>query len=548
MISSTPSYLGRFLNTRIIGVLLALFLSSVVGLSAAGGGHGDSHGDDGAHAMHVLPVALDEYEALEAARAAELGVAREDLSLIEVLKVRATDDPINVIATVIFLLAILHTFAAGPIMKMAHHAEHEHAEKIKHDSRQYFDGKNPVSFKATAYHFFGEIEAIFGIWLIPLLFSITMVHGWHAATNYVDTRNYTEPLFVVVIMAIAASRPVVSIAQSALSSVASLGKRTPSAWWLAILIIAPLLGSFITEPAAMTIAALLLGHQFYRYNPTPTFKYATLGLLFVNISVGGTLTHFAAPPVLMVASKWEWNMPFMFTHFGWRAILGIIIATAIYYVIFRKNFVQLKEKADAVAAEATETVEEPAPAWIIGVHLAFLAWTVFTLHHPALFLGGFLVFIAFTIATDHHQYAISLKGPILVGFFLAGLVTHGGLQGWWIAPVLSSLGETMLFLGATTLTAFNDNAAITFLASQVPAFDHHTAPDTARAIALQYAVVAGAVTGGGLTVIANAPNPAGQSILSKFFDGGVSPLKLLLGALFPTLIMIVVFMLLPHAV
>lgn len=296
----------------------------------------------------------------------------------------------------------------------------------------------------------------------------------------------------------------------------------------------------------MTIAALLLGHQFYCYNPTPTFKYATMGLLFVNISVGGTLTHFAAPPVLMVASKWGWDTPFMLSHFGIRAVIGILIATGVYFFVFRKDFVALKGKADALAAEATANEEEPAPLWIIAVHLFFLAWTVFTLHHPAFFIGGFLVFIAFTIATDHHQYAISLKGPLLVGFFLAGLVTHGGLQGWWIAPVLSALGEVPLFIGATVLTAFNDNAAITFLASQVPAFDQNLAADSARAVALQYAVVAGAVTGGGLTVIANAPNPAGQSILSKYFDGGVSPLKLMLGALFPTVVMACVFIFLPQ--
>ncbi|MGJ8651629.1 MAG: putative Na+/H+ antiporter [Opitutaceae bacterium] len=543
MTTTTPSRSGLFLSVRYICVLFALFLGSSFTLSAAGGG---SHGADGAHDVHSLPMALDAYHANEVARAAELGVAHEDLGVIEILKVRAAEDPINVIATVLFFLAILHTFAAGPIMKLAHKAEHAHDEAVQQDLRTYHKGKHPVSFKATALHFLGEIEAIFGIWLIPLLLSITVIHGWHATTLYIDTRNYTEPLFVVVIMAIAASRPVVSIAESALSAIASIGKKTPAAWWLSILIIAPLLGSFITEPAAMTIAALLLGHQFYHYNPTPTFKYATLGLLFVNISVGGTLTHFAAPPVLMVASKWEWDMPFMFTHFGWRAVLGILIATAVYFLIFRKNFAALKVKADEENSGRSSEKEEPAPYWVIAVHMGFLAWTVFTLHHPALFMGGFLVFIAFTIATDHHQYAISLKGPILVGFFLAGLVTHGGLQGWWIAPVLSSLGETMLFLGATTLTAFNDNAAITFLASQVPAFDHHTAPDVARAVALQYAVVAGAVTGGGLTVIANAPNPAGQSILSKYFDGGVSPLKLLLGSLFPTLVMVVVFMLLPH--
>ena len=62
--------------------------------------------------------------------------------------------------------------------------------------------------------------------------------------------------------------------------------------------------------------------------------------------------------------------------------------------------------------------------------------------------------------------------------------------------------------------------------------------------ALKYAVVAGAVTGGGLTVIANAPNPAGQSILQRYFPEGISPLGLLLGALAPTVIMGLCFLML----
>lgn len=493
-----------------------------------------------------FPIPLEQYTPMEAERADELGVEKDALGIVEILKLRAAADPVNWIATLLFFGAIAHTFAASWIMKLAHREERAHEERMREHGRRYVGGKDPVSFKATLLHFLGEVEAIFGIWLAPLVVVITLFHGWGEATHYIDTRNYVEPMFVVIIMAIASSRPVIAFAENALSAVARIGNETPAAWWLSILIVAPLLGSFITEPAAMTIAALLLGHQFYRYNPTPTFKYATLGLLFVNISVGGTLTHFAAPPVLMVASKWEWNMPFMFTHFGWRAIIGILVATTAYFFIFRKNFVDLKSKAEAIAADATEEEEEPAPNWIIAVHLFFLAWTVFTLHHPALFIGGFLVFIAFTIATDHHQYAISLKGPLLVGFFLAGLVTHGGLQGWWIAPVLSMLGELPLFLGSTILTAFNDNAAITFLASQVPSFDQYINPDAAQVAALQYAVVAGAVTGGGLTVIANAPNPAGQSILNKYFGDGVSPLKLLCGALLPTLVMVGVFILLPH--
>ncbi len=83
---------------------------------------------------------------------------------------------------------------------------------------------------------------------------------------------------------------------------------------------------------------------------------------------------------------------------------------------------------------------------------------------------------------------------------------------------------------ATFLTAFNDNAAVTYLASQVPAFS--AAGPAAEA--LRHAVVAGALAGGGLTVIANAPNPAGQSILSPWFPEGVSAWRLFLWALTPT--------------
>jgi hypothetical protein len=391
-----------------------------------------------------------------------------------------------------------------------------------------------------------------------LIALVMMEHdGLITAAHYMDTRNFTEPMFVVIIMAIASSRPVIQIAETCMQGVAMIGKKSAAAWWLSILIIAPLLGSFITEPAAMTIAALLLGQQFYHLDPSPTFKYATLGLLFVNISVGGTLTHFAAPPVLMVANTWHWNMPYMFTHFGWRAVLGVCIATAVYFFIFKKEFGELNKKAkDLESKENADSKPVPAPMWIILVHLAFVGWTVLTLHHPPFFIGGFLFFIAFTMATHHHQYDIQLKSPLLVGFFLAGLVTHGGLQGWWISPVLSMLAEVPLFIGATVLTAFNDNAAITFLASQVPAFSPdefmagHWVSKTGTALAtsqgLEYAVVAGAVTGGGLTVIANAPNPAGQSILSKYFKNGISPLKLLMGALFPTVVMAACFMILPH--
>ncbi len=418
----------------------------------------------------------------------------------------------NTAATTIFALAIIHTFLAARIA--------EQAKRMRHGV-----GREIV-------HFLGEVEVIFGLWVLPLIVAMTIASGWDASVHYLnDTVNYTEPLFVVVVMALASTRPIVALAESALRTLAGVGGATPGAWWVVILIVGPLLGSLITEPAAMTIAALLLGRQFYALKPSSRLAYATLGLLFVNISVGGTLTHFAAPPVLMVAGPWGWDTAFMATHFGWKAVIGILVSTGVYYAIFRRELAALEATRVPVARAAPE---RPVPAWITGVHLAFLGFTVLTAHFPPLFIGAFLFFLAFSQATAHHQGKLELKMPLLVGFFLAGLVVHGGLQGWWIEPVLTSLTEVPLFVGATLLTALNDNAAITYLATLVPDFTDE----------LKYAVVAGAVTGGGLTVIANAPNPAGQSLLQRYFPEGVKPLGLLLGALLPTAILSLCFLLL----
>ena len=457
-----------------------------------------------------------------------------DASLWNVLSARAQAEPFNLIATAIFVLAVLHTFLSAKIRHWAHVVEERHAARLKSRRRpqdRNEDGApDEVSFWGQVLHFFGEVEAIFGIWAVVLGVAIVVNQGLATAIDYIGHRvNYTEPIFVVVIMALASTRPVLRVAEQCLRVFANLGGGRPVAWWLSILTVAPILGSFITEPAAMTIAALLLAKQFYAVNPSARLKYATIGLLFVNISIGGTLTHFAAPPVLMVATPWGWDTAYMATHFGWRAVIGILLANALYLGVFFKELRALRPPPAAPRG----TADEPVPAWITFVHLGFLAFTVWMAHHPALFIGGFLFYLAFAQATAHHQSKVELKMPLLVGFFLAGLVIHGGLQGWWIEPVLGRLGETPLFIGATVLTAFNDNALITYLATLVPGFSEE----------LKYAVVSGAVTGGGLTVIANAPNPAGQSILQRHFPGGVSPLGLLLGAAVPTVLVARVFML-----
>jgi hypothetical protein len=472
-----------------------------------------------------FPPALDSYT-----HAADASVGR-------ILLERVRAHPFNLVATLIFFLAITHTFLAPFFMGLAHRFEAAHRKELAAAGKPVSSlNRKEVSFKAEIFHFLGEVEAIFGIWVVPLVIAITFYGGWGTARGYIGHGlNFTEPMFVVVIMTMAASRPMLRFAERLLSGFASLGRGSIAAWWLSILTIGPLLGSFITEPAAMTISALLLADRFYKFAPRPAFAYATLGLLFVNVSVGGTLTHFAAPPVLMVAGKWGWGFKHMFLNFGLEATLAILVANVVYFFWFRKEFASLKAAEALIAAQAEKRrAEEPVPLWITAVHTLFLIWTVVNNHYPVLFIGGFLFYIAFTRATEHHQSDLALRPALLVGFFLAGLVVHGGLQGWWIGPVLRKLPEVPLFLGATVLTAFNDNAAITYLASLVPNFTDE----------LKHAVVAGAVTGGGLTVIANAPNPAGQSILSKFFPDGVSPLGLFLGALLPTVIVAIAFLVL----
>lgn len=175
------------------------------------------------------------------------------------------------------------------------------------------------------------------------------------------------------------------------------------------------------------------------------------------------------------------------------------------------------------------------PVPVIAMHILFLAGTVIFSHHPVVFMGLFLFFLGFTEAYKRHQDSLMLREGLLVAFFLAGLVVIGTLQKWWLQPLLAGMGENMLYFGATALTAITDNAALTYLGSLVEGIT-----DTAK-----YALVAGAVTGGGLTVIANAPNPAGFAILHDCFDEeSISPMWLFLWALAPTAVAAVCFRLL----
>jgi Putative Na+/H+ antiporter len=385
----------------------------------------------------------------------------------------------EVIAAIVFAVALLHTFSTKLFERLAH-------RQPRH---------------AGLWHLMGEVEVVFGFWAIVLIAVMAGVQGGARAIEYAETRKYTEPLFVFVIMVVAGSKPVLEAVKGAVAGLARLVP-LPTAvaqTWLCLALV-PLIGSLVTA----------------------------LGVLFVNISIGGTLTSFAAPPVLMVAATWNWDSAFMAATFGWKAAIAVLVnATAVTWLL-RKHLPQ--ERGAPVVASGP-----PVPAWVIGIHLVFLAAVVAFAHHPVIFLGVFLMFLGFTQAYEEHQSPLILKEALLVGFFLAGLVVLGGLQQWWLQPIVSSLAPTALFFGALGLTAITDNAALTYLGSLIAGIS-----DEAK-----YMLVAGAVAGGGLTVIANAPNPAGVALLKRGFeDESIGAGGLLLGALPPTAVAAAMFLLL----
>ncbi len=419
-----------------------------------------------------------------------------------------TASPIEILASVLFALAVLHTFS---VKRFAHWA-HQHPKG---------------SIAENLLHFLAETEVVFGLWAAALFAGIAAMKGSvHDAVVYIESLNYTEPKFVLVVMVVAATRPVVRLAEAFISFIARLLPfRESMAFYLAALSVGSLLGSLITEPAAMTLLAILLKRRYFDRKISLKLAYATLGLLFVNISIGGTLTHFAAPPVLMVASKWQWETVFMLTHFGWKAAASCLVSTALVAFVFRKELLGL---------EAQHVKASPIPVWLTLAHLGFLGAVVGFAHHPDVFFGVFMIFLGLVSATREYQDGLKLREGLLVGFFLAGLVTLGSLQSWWLKPLIAGMDGATLYFGATGLTALTDNAALTYLGSLVEGISDD----------LKYALVAGAVTGGGLTVIANAPNPAGVGILQNakaFGNEGISPLGLFLGALPPTFIAILFF-------
>lgn len=415
---------------------------------------------------------------------------------------------LELVGTAFFALAILHGFSTTAIARYA---------------RRFKDHGPWANFL----HLAADIEVPFGLWAFLLIFLSYFLLGHSASVAQFERIDFAEPTFVFVILLSASTAPVLNFTEGLMRNFARLLPVPKAyAYFFAAFFFGPLLGSFITEPAAMTVtASFVLSHFFSRPSPAK-FRYAVLALLLINISLGGALTNFSAPPILMVAAPWGWSTKSVFLLLGERVLLCLLLNVLAVLFVFRRDltsYTQLDRTADKVAI----------PPWVTLGHLVWLVFVVLNSHHPKILLGFLPIFLGFYFTTARYQHALKLKESLMVCAFLGGLIVLGQFQSWWLAPVLQGLQSFSLFAGAIGLTAILDNAALTYLGAQVPALSE----------AFKYYLVSGALIGGGLTLIANAPNPIAASLLAKSFEreGGINALHLFAAALPLTLMTALIF-------
>jgi len=200
--------------------------------------------------------------------------------------------PIEILASVLFGLAVLHTFCV---------------KRFSHWAHKYPEG----SLQENLLHFLAETEVVFGLWAAVLFLGIAVVtQSLHGAVEYIENLNFTEPKFVFVVMVVGGDAAVVTLAEQLITLAARLiPARDATGFYIAALFLGPLLGSFITEPAAMTLLALVLKRRYFDRGISRKLAYATPRAAFCERLHRRHAHAFAAPPVLMVASRGNGTWP-----------------------------------------------------------------------------------------------------------------------------------------------------------------------------------------------------------------------------------------------
>jgi hypothetical protein len=424
----------------------------------------------------------------------------------------------------IFICAVVHTYLTTTFYSL----------HLKYKSKSGRSQKKSKIYRSLSeiFYFLSEVELVFGFWIIPLVIGLFFVSKIGTTIAYLETRDYTYALYMTVVVAFASTRPIIVFAETILAYISRLGGNNAKSWWWTILTVGPLLVTILKEPGAMTITSILLAKTCFPFIKKMKFRYKTLALLFINISLGGLLAPHTSRSLFLVARAENWDFIYTFFRFGWKSMLIILINNSVFYFLFRKDFV--KDSSALVAYLEQEKKERP-PLWLTGIHLFFLLAIVLSSEYPPIFLGCFFLFLGIHRVTFHYQGneqgPLHLMPAILVGFFFASLLIHGELQRWWAVHLLQGLNFAGSLVMSSFLSAVIDNAVVLYFLDQVEPLSE----------TILYAIVVGAMSSGSLTLMANGPNLIGYTNLKKFFRRNISLVSLFFAALPPTLIALFIF-------
>lgn len=430
--------------------------------------------------------------------------------------------PLQIGALACFILSIVHIFMIPVFARLYRNYQNKRIA-FPEDWKRFL-------WLGEWYRLMSTIELVFLLWSVPLFFWFLYTEGYKGTMAYLNTRNYTFSMFIIVMWLLLGSKPISYAVEHAFAKIANIGRQSPKSWWLTVMFVAPLSTIFLRETGAIIIATTLLAKYFYDLSPSTRFSYATMGLLFSNVSIGGLLTTSSSRSLSMILRTLRWDNYEVMTHFGWKALLAICLSTTVYYYLFRREFHHFPRKIEHIINAGRKI-----PIWIICVHIA-MAFAAMRFRSAPVLMGGVCIFyVFFHRLTVFYQNKIDFWKVCCLGVFFIGMSFVGGLQEWWILKLVKNSSDFGYMWAAYILSIFLDNVLVNLMMHDLPVVTD----------CYLYLVVAGCMSAGGLTLIANTPNIVSFATLRPFFQKpSFSFWKLFLASLFPSVLALMLFWLL----
>ncbi|MBQ8498549.1 putative Na+/H+ antiporter [Chlamydia sp.] len=422
-------------------------------------------------------------------------------------------------SAILFFSAVIHTFLTPWLTRL--YEEYQHKKMLFPERwRQYL-------WLSEFLRIVSRVELVFVLWAVPLFFLFLYTEGYRVTMAYFDSRNYVFSLFIIVMLILLESRPIEYFSQKIFATIAKIGNQSPICWWWTIMIAAPLSAFFLKESGAMIIAATLLSKHFYKFSPSPKLCYATMGLLFSNISISGLTSSFSSRALLTILPEIKWTNSFIISHFSWKVVLAILVSTTIFFCIFRKEFKKFPK-----TIPSSTMMSDRVPLWIIFIHVLLVGCVILSRAIP-LFLGFLLVFyLGFQRFTIFYQNPIKTAKVCFVGLFYIGIVIFGELQEWWVLDLMHGMPDFGYMMTSYLFSIFLDNALVNHIVHNLPMAND----------CYLYLVLVGSMSAGGLTLVSNMPNIVGYLILRPTFPhSDISLIRLFLSAVVPSIVSLSVF-------